>query len=110
MSDRTLEVGIVGAGPVGLEAAICARRQDLAARVWDSGPLCGSMVDYPINMVFFTSNELLEIGNHPLVTGGPKATHGPYVWGKNGALFHDITRLRLYADGVLTSIAGRPLR
>jgi hypothetical protein len=39
---------------------------------------------------------------------GPKATHGPYVWGKNGALFHDVTRLRLYAEGILQEIEGRP--
>ena len=41
---------------------------------------------------------------------GPKATRGPYVWGKNGALFHDVTRLRLYADRVLPQLADRPIR
>jgi hypothetical protein len=41
---------------------------------------------------------------------GPKATRGPYVWGKNGALFHDVTRLRLYADRVLPQLTGRPIR
>ena len=69
-----LDVGIVGAGPVGLAAAIAARRAGLAARVWDRGPLAASIVDYPTNMVFFTTNELLEIGDHPLVSLGPKAT------------------------------------
>ncbi len=67
-------VGIVGAGPVGLAAAIAARRATLPARVWDRGPLCASVVRYPTNMVFFTSNELLEIGDHPMVSLGPKAT------------------------------------
>jgi hypothetical protein len=41
---------------------------------------------------------------------GPKATVGPYVWGKNGALFHDVTRLRLCAEKVLPEIRGRPTR
>jgi hypothetical protein len=41
---------------------------------------------------------------------GPKATSGPYVWGKNGFLFHAVTRLRLYADGMFDQIAGRPTR
>jgi hypothetical protein len=41
---------------------------------------------------------------------GPKATRGPYVWGKNGALYHDVTRLRLYAEGILDEIRGRPTR
>ncbi|MGD8738461.1 MAG: hypothetical protein PVJ85_17060 [Anaerolineae bacterium] len=43
-------------------------------------------------------------------SSGPKATHGPYIWGKNGALFHDITRLRLYADRVVPHIAGQAIR
>jgi hypothetical protein len=41
---------------------------------------------------------------------GPKATSGPYVWGKNGALFHDVTRLRLCAEGIWPEIRGRPTR
>lgn len=72
--ERPLDVGIVGAGPVGLAAAIAAKRAGLVARVWDRGPLAASVASYPLNMVFFTSNELLEIGDHPLVSGGPKAT------------------------------------
>lgn len=74
MSEDLLDVGVVGAGPVGLAAAIAAARHGLRARVWETGALAASIVDYPTNMVFFTSNELLEIGGHPLVTGGPKAT------------------------------------
>ncbi|MGE5235957.1 MAG: YpdA family putative bacillithiol disulfide reductase [Acidobacteriota bacterium] len=69
-----IDIGVVGAGPVGLEAAIRASRAGLVARVWDRGPLAASVVDYPVNMVFFTTNELLEIGDHPLVSLGPKAT------------------------------------
>lgn len=72
--EERLDVGIVGAGPVGLEAAVRAGRLGLAARVWDRGPLCASILDYPVNLVFFTSNELLEVGDHPLVSGGAKAT------------------------------------
>jgi hypothetical protein len=41
---------------------------------------------------------------------GPKATSGPYIWGKNGALFHDVTRLRLCAEEILPEIGGRPTR
>jgi hypothetical protein len=42
--------------------------------------------------------------------GGPRGTQGPYVWGKNGALFHCLTRLRLYADPVLPQLRGRRTR
>jgi hypothetical protein len=41
---------------------------------------------------------------------GPKATSGPYVWGRNGALFHSITRLRLFVEGIFDQIRGRPTR
>lgn len=40
--------------------------------------------------------------------GGPKATSGPYRWGRNGALFHSVTRLRLYTEGIFAQIRGRP--
>jgi hypothetical protein len=40
---------------------------------------------------------------------GPKATHGPYVWGKNGHLFNAITRLRCYADSIWSDLRDRPL-
>jgi thioredoxin reductase (NADPH) len=74
MSREIIDVGVVGAGPVGLETAIRAARAGLVTRVWDRGALAASVVDYPVNMVFFTTNELLEIGDHPLVSLGPKAT------------------------------------
>ncbi|MCB0211215.1 MAG: hypothetical protein KDJ52_17885 [Anaerolineae bacterium] len=41
---------------------------------------------------------------------GPKATHGPYIWGKNGYLYNHLTRLKLYADEIWSKIAGRPVR
>jgi hypothetical protein len=44
------------------------------------------------------------------MTEGPKATHGPYVWGKNGHLFSAITRLRRYADAIWPAIVDRPVR
>ena len=74
MERADLAVGIVGAGPVGLAGAIAAKRAGLAAAAWDLGPLCASIQRYPTNMVFFTTNELLEIGDHPMVSLGPKAT------------------------------------
>jgi thioredoxin reductase (NADPH) len=42
--------------------------------VIDKGCLCNSIYNYPVNMVFFTTPELLEIGNLPMVCGGEKPT------------------------------------
>jgi hypothetical protein len=41
---------------------------------------------------------------------GPKATSGPYRWGRNGAQFRALTRLRLYAEAIWPQIVGRPTR
>lgn len=65
---------IVGAGPIGLACAISAKRRGIDPLVIDAGALTNSIVRYPINMTFFTTPERLEIGNHPLVCAGAKAT------------------------------------
>src|SRR5689334_20776077 len=42
--------------------------------VIDKGCLCNSLYHYPVNMVFFTTPELLEIGDLPMVCLGEKPT------------------------------------
>lgn len=41
---------------------------------------------------------------------GAKATHGPFVWGKNGRQYHVFTRLKLYLDRVWPLLRGRATR
>lgn len=41
---------------------------------------------------------------------GPKATHGPYVWGKNSALFSNIQRMRLCLEQLWPAIASQSPR
>src|SRR6185312_354804 len=65
---------IVGAGPTGLACAIEAQRAGLTAVVIEKGCLVNSIFHYPINMVFFTTSELLEIGGLPFPTPGAKPT------------------------------------
>ena len=65
---------IAGAGPIGLACAISAKRRGIDPLVIDAGALANSIVRYPIGMTFFTTPERLEIGNHPLVCAGAKAT------------------------------------
>src|SRR5438034_7631164 len=65
---------IAGAGPIGLACAISAKRRGLDPLVIDAGALANSIVRYPINMTSFTAPERLEVGNHPLVCAGAKAT------------------------------------
>lgn len=69
-----LDVAIVGAGPIGLEAAILAKRAGLNYAVYEKGAITQAIVDYPTYMTFFTTSERLEIGGHPLVTASDKPT------------------------------------
>ena len=68
------DVICIGAGPTGLASAIEAVRAGLRALVIDKGSLCNSIYHYPANMVFFTTPELLEIGDLPLTTPSEKPT------------------------------------
>jgi len=65
---RAWDVVIVGAGPSGLATAIEARRRGLAVLNIDKGCVVNSLFNYPTNMVFFTTPELLEIGDIPFST------------------------------------------
>src|SRR6185369_12299189 len=62
------DVIIVGAGPSGLATAIECRRRHLAALNIDKGCVVNSLFNYPTNMTFFTTPELLEIGDIPFAT------------------------------------------
>ena len=67
-SAGTVDLVVVGAGPVGLACAIAAHREGLTARVIEKGPLVHSLVGYPARMEFFSTPDLIEIGGHPLST------------------------------------------
>src|SRR5207253_963511 len=68
------DVLIVGAGPAGLAAGIAARRLGLEYSIVEKGVLVNSIFKFPVNMVFFTTPELLEIGGMPLVSPYDKPT------------------------------------
>jgi thioredoxin reductase (NADPH) len=68
------DVAIIGAGPVGLAAAIEAKRAGLSYVILEKGCVVNAVFEYPTYMTFFTTAERLEIGNHPLVTSTEKAT------------------------------------
>jgi len=68
------DVVIVGAGPTGLACAIEAKRHELSCLVIEKDCLVNSLYNYPVNMVFFTTPELLEIGDIPMVCLREKPT------------------------------------
>ncbi|HZJ09562.1 MAG TPA: YpdA family putative bacillithiol disulfide reductase [Trueperaceae bacterium] len=73
-SATKVDVAIIGAGPIGLECAILAKRAGLGHIVLDKGPITAAIARYPTYMTFFTTSERLEVGGHPLVTATDKPT------------------------------------
>lgn len=92
----TYDVICIGAGPTGLAAAIEARRAGMKPLVIDKGCLCNSLHHYPVNMVFFTTPELLEIGDLPLVCAGEKPVRMEALKYYRKAAEHYQLDLRLY--------------
>jgi thioredoxin reductase (NADPH) len=71
---ENFDVLVVGAGPTGLACAIEAQRAGLRTVLVDKGCLCNSLFHYPSNMTFFTTPELLEIGDMPFSSPNQKPT------------------------------------
>jgi thioredoxin reductase (NADPH) len=65
---------IVGAGPTGLACGIELKQRGLRAVLFDKGCLTNSLYHYPTHMTFFTTPELLEIGNIPMTAMYEKPT------------------------------------
>jgi thioredoxin reductase (NADPH) len=68
------DVLVIGAGPTGLACAIEAQKIGLKVIVVDKGCLVNSLFHYPAGMIFFTTPELLEIGDIPFTTALQKPT------------------------------------
>jgi thioredoxin reductase (NADPH) len=62
------DVAIVGAGPTGLACGIELKRRGIPNILFDKGCVVNSIYHYPINLVFFTTPELLEIGDIPMTS------------------------------------------
>ncbi len=93
---KTYDIICIGAGPTGLATAIEAKRTGMQPLVIDKACLCNSLYHYPVNMVFFTTPELLEIGDLPLVSAGEKPTRGEALKYYRKAAEHYELELRLY--------------
>jgi thioredoxin reductase (NADPH) len=90
----------IGAGPTGLACAIEAVRAGLKPIVIDKGTLCNSIFNYPVNMVFFTTPELLEIGDLPLVCAAEKPTRVEALKYYRKATEHFRLKVKLYEQVV----------
>ena len=66
------DIVVVGAGPTGLACGIELKRRGISAVLIDKGCVVNSLYHYPTHMTFFTTPELLEIGDIPMTSLGEK--------------------------------------
>jgi thioredoxin reductase (NADPH) len=65
---RSFDVIVVGAGPTGLACGIELQQRGIRTVLIEKGCVVNSLYNYPTNMVFFTTPELLEIGGIPMTS------------------------------------------
>ena len=70
----THDLIIIGGGPTGLNCAIAAEKAGLDYLVLEKGVLANSIYHFPVNMTFFSTSKLLEIGDTPFISHGEKPT------------------------------------
>ena len=69
-----LDCLIIGAGPIGLNCAIEAKKAGISSLIVDRGALVNSIYCYPRSMTFFSTSDKLEIGEVPFISNSPKPT------------------------------------
>ncbi len=62
------DIIIVGGGPIGLACALEAQKSGLDYLIIEKGCLVNSLFNYPREMTFFSSSELLELDHIPFVS------------------------------------------
>lgn len=63
---RTVEVTIIGAGPIGLELAVCLKRAGVDYLHFDANQIGHTISWWPRNTSFFSTTERLAIGGVPI--------------------------------------------
>jgi thioredoxin reductase (NADPH) len=71
---KSFDAIVIGAGPTGLACGIELKRRDVDTLIIDKGCVVNSLYHYPTHMTFFTTPELLEIGDIPMTSLNDKPT------------------------------------
>lgn len=67
-----LDILIIGAGPIGLNCALEAKKNNLSYLIIEKGTIVNSLYNYPLYMRFFSTSEKLEIAEIPFISAAPK--------------------------------------
>lgn len=67
-----LDILIIGAGPIGLNCALEAEKNNLKYLIIEKGTIVNSLYNYPLYMRFFSTADKLEIAEIPFISTAPK--------------------------------------
>jgi len=67
-----LDILVIGAGPIGLNCALEAQKNNLSYLIIEKGTIVNSLYHYPLYMRFFSTAEKLEIAEIPFISAAPK--------------------------------------
>jgi len=70
--EKLHDIAIIGGGPIGLACGLEAKKAGLNYIIFEKGTLVNSLYNYPVNMMFFSTSERLEIGGVPFVSNNAK--------------------------------------
>lgn len=99
---ESMDVVIVGAGPIGLACGIEAQKRNLSYVIIDKGPLVNALYNYPLEMTFFSTSDKLEIGGVPFISHNAKPTRSEALeyyrrvaksWELNTRLYEEVTAI-----------------
>lgn len=100
-----IDVIIVGAGPCGLACAVAARRHGLSHLMLEKGPFLNTLVRFPQTMTFFSSAELLEIGDIPFALPHLRPTRAEGIAYFQKVAERERVNMRTYEP--VTKVTGR---
>ncbi|OEK03322.1 hypothetical protein BFP97_18120 [Roseivirga sp. 4D4] len=101
------DVVIIGGGPIGLNCAIEAKKANLSYIILEKGVLVNSLYNFPTNMTFFSTSNLLEIGDVPFIAHSDKPTRKEALeyfrrvkesWDLNISLYTEVESMQKSGD------------
>lgn len=104
------DVGIVGAGPCGLAAAVAMKRAGLDAVLIDRACLVSGIASYPTYITFFSTAEKLSIAGIPFVVAAEKPTRRDALAYYRAVARHFDVPLRQYENVVAVERRGERFR
>jgi thioredoxin reductase (NADPH) len=95
------DVIIIGAGPCGLSVATELQKQNIDPLVIEKGCIVNSIYNYPTFMQFFSTPDVLEIGEMPFLTRNEKPTRQEALQYYRTVVSRKNLRLRAYEKVIL---------